>query len=106
MICRIWHGWTVPANANAYEDLLRREIFEAIGGRGIPGFRGIELLRRDVGGEVEFLTIMRFERLEDVKRFAGDEHEFAVVPPKARALLARYDERSAHYEVMEERRLG
>jgi hypothetical protein len=32
MICRIWHGWTALANADAYERLLRTEIFA--GSRG------------------------------------------------------------------------
>ena len=104
MICRIWHGWTAPADADAYELLLREEIFVAIEGRGIAGFRGIQLLRREAGAEVEFATIMWFDTLADVRAFAGDDYERAVVPPAARALLARFDERSAHYEVREDRR--
>jgi len=106
MISRIWHGWTVPANADAYEGLLRREIFEGIVGRAIAGFRGIDLLRRDVAGEVEFVTIMWFDSLDAVRAFAGPDHEVAVVPPAARALLARFDPRSAHYEVRERRDTG
>lgn len=98
MIYRIWHGWTTPANADAYERLLREEIFVGIGARRIAGFEGIELLRRDLGGEVEFVTLMRFASLDAVRAFAGDDYERAVVPPAARALLARFDERSAHYE--------
>lgn len=101
MICRIWHGWTVPANADAYERLLRTEIFHGIEGRGIDGFRGIQLLRRDAGAEVEFITLMWFDSLDAVRAFAGEDHEIAVVPPAARALLARFDERSAHYPVIE-----
>lgn len=104
MICRVWHGWTAPANADAYERLLREEIFAAIEGRGIAGFRGIQLLRRDAGAEVEFSTVMWFDALDDVRAFAGEDYERAVVPPAARALLARFDERSAHYEVREDRR--
>ena len=103
MIARIWHGWTLPANADAYEALLKHEIFEAIEGRGIPGFRGIELLRRERGDEIEFATVMRFETLEDVMAFAGADYDVAVVPPEARKLLARFDERSAHYEIREAR---
>jgi len=102
MISRIWHGWTSPANADAYEALLRHEIFLGIEGRQISGFRGIQLLRRDVGDEgdeVEFVTIMEFDSLEAVRVFAGEDYEIAVVPPKARALLARFDARSQHYEV-------
>jgi heme-degrading monooxygenase HmoA len=110
MISRIWHGWTTPANADAYEALLREEIFAGIAGRQIPGYRGIQLLRRavprndagTVGDEVEFVTIMRFDDLEAVRLFAGDDYEVAVVPPKARAVLARFDARSQHYEIRTE----
>ena len=103
MISRIWHGWTTPANADAYESLLHREIFEGIVGRKIPGFRSIDLLRRDAGGEVEFVTIMWFDSLDAVREFAGTDYEVAVVPPAARSLLKRFDQRSAHYEVREQR---
>jgi len=99
MILRLWHGWTRPQDADAYERLLRTEIFPAITARGIAGYLGIELLRRDLGGEVEFVTLMRFESLDAVRRFAGEDHDRAVVPAAARALLLRFDERSAHYEI-------
>jgi heme-degrading monooxygenase HmoA len=103
MICRIWHGWTTAANADAYERLLHEEIFEGIQGRNIPGFTGIDLLRRPDSDGVEFVTIMWFASLDDVRVFAGDDYEAAVVPPRARALLSRFDARSAHYSVEERR---
>ena len=99
MIGRIWHGWTTPANADAYEALLKSEIFVDIRDRTIPGYRGIQLFRRDVGSEVEFVTIMWFDDLDAVRIFAGEDYETAVVPPKARQVLHRFDERSQHYEV-------
>lgn len=99
MIVRIWHGWTTPENAERYDTLLRTEIAAEIVGRAIPGFRVIELLRRDAPPEVEFTTIMRFDTLDAVRVFAGDDYEAAVVPPHARAVLSRFDERVAHYEV-------
>ena len=99
MISRIWHGWTTPANADAYEALLRAEIFVGIEQRDIPGFRRIQLLRRAAGPEVEFVTIMEFDSIEAVRQFAGEDYEAAVVPPKARAILARFDARSRHYEI-------
>ncbi|MBN1813872.1 MAG: antibiotic biosynthesis monooxygenase [Anaerolineae bacterium] len=103
MISRIWHGWTTPANADAYEALLKSEIFVGIQNREIAGYRGIHLLRRtSVGNEVEFVTVMWFDSLEAVRTFAGADYEAAVVPPKARALLSRFDERSQHYEVKAE----
>lgn len=103
MITRIWHGWTTRENADAYELLLRTEIFDGIAGRPIPGFRGIDLLRRPADAEVEFVTLMWFDSLEDVKAFAGADYEAAVVPPAAQALLAHFDVRSAHYETRDRR---
>ena len=104
MISRVWHGWTTAANADAYESLLKSEIFIGIRNRQIAGYRGIDLLRRNLGDEVEFVTVMRFDSTEAVRAFAGEDYEAAVVPPKARALLSRFDERSQHYEVKAEMR--
>ena len=103
MICRSWHGWTAPANADAYEALLRTEVFPGIARRAIAGYRGIELLRRADGDTVEFVTLMWFDSIADVRAFAGEDYQVAVVPPKARALLQRFDARSAHYEVRQAR---
>lgn len=102
MISRVWHGWTTPANADAYESLLKSEIFLGIQSRQIPGYRGIHLLRRNPRDEVEFITIMWFDSIEAVSAFAGEDYEVAVVPPKARALLSRFDARSQHYQVKAE----
>lgn len=99
MISRIWHGWTTAGNADVYEALLREEIFVGIAGRKIDGFRNIQLLRREVGGEVEFVTVMEFDCLDAVRAFAGEDYEAAVVPPKAQAVLSRFDRRSQHFEV-------
>ena len=101
MISRLWHGWTSRENADAYEKLLRTEIFSGIAKRSIQGYRGIHLLRRDVDDGVEFVTIMWFDSFDAVKAFAGENYEIAVVPPKARQLLSRFDSRSAHYQVIE-----
>ncbi len=100
MISRIWHGYTTHANADAYEALLKAEILPGIQNRNIADYRGIDLLRRSVGDEVEFITIMWFDSLEAIQAFAGEDYEVAVVPPEARKLLARFDERSQHYETL------
>ncbi len=105
MISRIWHGWTVPENADAYEALLQEEIFVGIQHRSIPGYHGIHLFRREIGDEVEFITLMWFDSLDAVRIFAGEDYELAVVPPKARLLLKSFDQRSQHYEVRAEQRV-
>ena len=99
MISRIWHGWTTRDHVDQYEMLLKEEIFVGIQDRQIRGFRNIQLLRRNVGEEVEFVTIMSFDSLEAVREFAGEDYETAVVPEKARAVLSHFDQRSQHYEV-------
>ncbi len=103
MITRIWHGWTTPENADRYEALLKDEIFTFIHDRNIPGFKGIQLNRRDMGDEVEFITIMSFESFDAVREFAGEDYEAAFVPDKARVILSRFDQRAQHYEVRAER---
>lgn len=103
MITRIWHGWTNHSSADRYEALLKDEIFTFIQNMNIPGFRGIQLNRRDMGDEVEFLTIMSFDSLDAVREFAGEDYEAAFVPDKARAILSRFDQRAQHYEVRSER---
>jgi heme-degrading monooxygenase HmoA len=82
--------------------LLRTEIFPGILARSIAGFRRIELLRAPAGEEVEFVTVIWFDSLDAVKAFAGPDYEAAVVPPKARAVLSRFDASSRHYEVREQ----
>ena len=99
MMSRIWHGWTTPGNADKYEMLLKEEIFIGIQNRHIHGFKSIQLLRRNVGNEVEFVTIMLFDSLDAVREFAGEDYEAAVVPEKARAVLSHFDHRSQHYEI-------
>jgi hypothetical protein len=99
MITRIWHGYTTFENADAYENLLKEEIFVGIQSREIKGYKGIQLLKRELLNEVEFITIMWFDSLDDVREFAGEDYEKCVVPEKAQKILMRYDKISQHYEV-------
>ncbi len=101
MIGRIWHGWTTHQNADIYENLLETDIFPGIAAKNIQGYQSVQLLRRPVGEEVEFIVIMGFESLEAVKQFAGEDYEHAYVPPQAQELLSRFDDRSQHYEIRE-----
>ncbi len=106
MICRLWHGWTSAEQAPAYEDVLRRQVIPAIEARGIEGFLGIDVLRRPVPDVVAFATVMWFRDLDAVRAFVGDDHEVAHLPRAARAVLARFDERSTHHDVLERQTTG
>jgi len=95
MITRIWHGYTKPENVDAYHQLLTTKILPGI--HRVKGYHGTYLLRRDLQGEVEFITLTLWESLDAIREFAGQDYETAVVPPEARTLLIRFDERSEHY---------
>ncbi len=102
-ICRQWRGWTTPENADAYEQVLRGEVIPGIEARKIPGFRQIDLMRRPANDEVEFQTLMWFDSLDAIRAFVGEDHTVSHVPAAARAVLSRFDERAAHFEVLDRR---
>jgi heme-degrading monooxygenase HmoA len=103
VICRLWRAWTTPDNAAAYEAIVRGEVIPEIEARHIPGFLSIDLMRRSTEDGVEFATIMWFDDLDAVKAFVGEDYELAHVPERARNVLARFDKRSAHFEVLDRR---
>ncbi|MEV7891947.1 antibiotic biosynthesis monooxygenase [Streptomyces sp. NPDC002817] len=104
MICRVWRGWTTKANADAYERIVRGQVIPGIEARRIPGFRSIDLMRRERESDVEFVTLMWFDNLASVQAFMGEDYEQAHVPAAAQAVLSDFDERSAHFEVLDRRR--
>ena len=103
MICRLWRGWTSPENADDYERIVRGEVIPGIEGRKISGFRHIDLMRRDLDGEIEFQTLMWFDDLAAIKAFMGEDYSLSHVPPEARAVLNSFDDRAAHFEVIDQR---
>ena len=105
MICRLWRGRTTRDDADAYEGVVRSQVIPAIEAMDISGFRSIDLLRRAVPAEsrVEFTTLMWFDSLDDVRNFTGVDYEVAHVPAAAQAVLASFEPRAAHFEVLERR---
>src|SRR3954454_20224719 len=95
MICRLWRGWTTPENADAYQRIVHHEVIPGIEARMIAGFRQIDLMKRDLGDEVEFQTLMWFDSLEAIEAFVGEDYSISHVPADARAVLNRFDERAA-----------
>lgn len=99
MIARIWHGYTTLLNADVYEELLIKEVIPEIEAKGIDGYEGFEVLRRDLDIEVEFTTIIWFRNSEAVKGFVGENYEEVYVPEKARAVLSRFDQKAVHHSL-------
>jgi hypothetical protein len=100
MICRMWHGWTMASQADAYDNYLKNELFPGVKGElGARGYRGFHVLRLERGSEVEFVTLVWFDSIDAVRSFAGQAYEVPVISAKARTLLSHYDERVEHFDL-------
>ena len=97
MIARIWHGYTRPEHADAYESMLKPELLPGIG--KVKGYRGSYLLRRSAGAEIEFVTIMLWDSIDAIRAVTGPDYETAVIPEERRRYLSRCDPKSLHYEI-------
>ena len=104
MIARIWHGYTKPEHADAYESMLKPELLPGIS--RVKGYRGSYLLRRKTGDEIEFVTIMLWDSLDAIRAVTGPDYETAVIPEERRKYLSRYDAKSLHYEIAATQGIG
>jgi hypothetical protein len=71
-----------------------------IADRNLDGYHGAYLLRRDLKGEVEFATIMLFDITRAGPRLRRRGLRGRLRAARARAVLARFDQRSAHYDTL------
>jgi heme-degrading monooxygenase HmoA len=97
MIARVWHGFTKPEHADAYEALLKPELLPGLS--KVKGYRSSCMLRRNAGAEVEFITIIFWDSVDAIRAVAGADYEIAVIPEERRKYLAHYDAKASHYEV-------
>ena len=98
MIARTWRGETEPDDAGRYIDHLRERTLPQLS--ALSGYRGAYVLRRSSGPRVEFTVVTLWDSLEAIHSFAGGDVAAAVVPTEARALLASYDDRAVHWDVV------
>jgi heme-degrading monooxygenase HmoA len=98
MIARVWHGRSRSEHADAYEAMLKPEVLPSIG--KVKGYRGSYLLRRKLGNEVEFITIILWDSIDDIRAFAGPDYETSIIPEERRRYLSQHDAKAAHYEVV------
>lgn len=102
MIARVWHGWTKAEDADRYEAHLKPELLPGVS--KMLGFAGSYLLRRMVGEEVEFVTILLWDSIEGIRTLAGPDYETAVIPEERKKYLKRFDAKAAHFEVVAEQK--
>jgi heme-degrading monooxygenase HmoA len=97
MIARIWHGYTTPEHADAYEAMLKPELLPGLS--KVKGYQSSYLLRREAGSEVEFITIIIWDSIDSIRAVAGEDYETAVIPEERRKHLSRYDAKAQHFEI-------
>lgn len=98
MIARVWHGYTQPEHADAYEAMLKPELLPGIS--KAKGYKGSYLLRKNLGPEVEFITILMWNSIDELRAAAGhDDYETAIIPEERRKYLAHFDAKATHYEI-------
>lgn len=77
--------------------MLKPELLPGLS--SVPGFITSYLLRRDIGNDVEFITVILFDSIASLRQFAGPDYEQSIVPEDRRPLLKHHDKLSLHYEV-------
>jgi heme-degrading monooxygenase HmoA len=97
MVARHWRGWTKVEDADGYEKFLNAKVLPGL--KGIEGYRGGYVLRKDDLVESEFVVVNLFDSLEAVKQFAGTDYSLAVFEPEAKEFLCRIERFATHYEV-------
>lgn len=95
MICRIWHGRTPRAKADAYERFLEQRAIPDY--RSVPGNLNVFILRRDEGDISHFLTVTHWESESVIRGFAGDELLKAKYYPEDERYLLEFEPAVQHF---------
>ena len=98
MVVRAWRGRTRMEDADAYFAYLEETGIRAY--RQTEGNTGVQVLRRDVGNEAEFLILSFWDSMDAVRRFAGPIPDDAVFYPEDETYLTDFDRDVKHYELL------
>ena len=95
-VAREWRGRVAPARADEYY----RYLFDGVKKiRSIPGSLGVQVMRRDEAGAVEFIVISYWESRKAIEAYAGKDIEKPHHLPRDRELLLELPTRVQHYDV-------
>jgi heme-degrading monooxygenase HmoA len=100
MIVRTWSATATSAGAGEYSRYFAGTLLPEL--RGLAGFAGAYLSRRDPGedGIVELTACTFWESEAAVRGFAGEDITVSVVEPEARAMLLDFDRTAVHRHVV------
>lgn len=97
MIVRVWKGLVPKEKKAAYIDYLHKTGLSDYA--DTPGNKGVFLLCRDVGGDVEFTTMTWWDGIDAIKRFAGEDYSRARYYPEDAHFLRDFAPTVDHYEM-------
>jgi hypothetical protein len=105
-IVRTWSATATSAGAGAYARYFASSLLPQL--RGLAGFAGAYLLRRDLGedGVVQLTACTFWESAAAIRAFAGDDITVSVVEPEAQAMLLDFDRTAAHHSLVVDARGG
>jgi heme-degrading monooxygenase HmoA len=96
VVAREWKGRVASARADEYYQYLLGGVTKI---RSIPGSLGVEVMRRNEAGAVQYVVISYWESREAIKAYAGQDIEKPHHLPKDRELLLELPTRVLHYDV-------
>jgi heme-degrading monooxygenase HmoA len=96
IVAREWRGRVAPSRAEEYHRYLLGGVAKL---RSVPGSLGVEVMRREEAGAVEYVVISYWVSREAIKAYAGQDIEKPHHLPKDRELLLELPTRVLHYDV-------
>lgn len=96
IVAREWRGRVAPARAEEYHRYLLGGVAKL---RSVPGCLGVEVMRRNEAGAVEYVVISYWVSREAIKAYAGQDIEKPHHLPKDREMLLELPTRVLHYDV-------
>jgi heme-degrading monooxygenase HmoA len=97
VICRIWHGRTARAKADAYAHFLEQRAIPDY--RSVPGNVNVAIMRRDEGAVSHFLTVTHWDSEASIRAFAGEDVRNAKYYPEDKEFLLEFEPQVQHYVV-------
>jgi heme-degrading monooxygenase HmoA len=96
VVAREWKGRIAPALNDEYYRYLLEGVKKI---RSVPGSLGVQVMRRNEVGAVEYTVISYWESREAIKAFAGEDIEKPHHLPRDREFLLELPTRVLHYDV-------
>ena len=97
MIARIWRGTVRPEDADAYVAYVEQTGIRNY--RETAGNISAHILRRDLEGQTEIVTLTFWESMDAIRAFAGDDPELARYYPEDDRYLIERPRNVEHFQV-------